>query len=168
MSNSYPSVWKESLKQLHLFPSTYFCDLDSLSFCTWKKKIEIYSTLLQKTALDALFPQPNQDLKTWSKTSHKSKNHTEVYLAICSLLLMLKLNKIRCFIVKHILCLLIFVTKWKLWKDISIILWWWATTFCWKQQVGHGIKKVGNHCFRGFDGLFSISGWIVMAKMVEC
>ena len=60
------------------------------------------STLLQNTALDALFPQRSQELTIWSKTSHKSKNHTEVYLAICLLLLMLKLNKIRCFIVKSI------------------------------------------------------------------
>jgi len=79
------------------------------------------------------------------ETSHKSKNHTEVYLAICLLLLTLKLNKIRCFIVKHILCLLIFVPKWRLRGDISIVLSWWATTFCWKRQVGHSIKNVGNH-----------------------
>jgi len=29
--------------------------------------------------------------------------------------------------------------------DFSVLLWWWATTFCWKRQMGHGIKKVGNH-----------------------
>ena len=140
MSNSSPSVWNESLKQLHLLPSW-------ILYPSARENKKSKSTLLQKTALDALFPQHSQELAIWSKTSHKSKNHTEVYLAICLLLLMLKLNKIRCFIVKPTFCLLIFVPKWRLRGDISIVLWWCATTFCWKRQVGHSIKKVGNHCF---------------------
>jgi len=76
-------------------------------------------------------------------TSHKSKNHTALYLAVGFVLLMLSLNKIRCIILKHI-----FIPKWRLKVDFSIALWWWATTFCWKWQVGHGMKKVGNHCFK--------------------
>jgi len=47
--------------------------------------------------------QPRIDNLVESVT-HKSKNHIEVYLAVCLVLLMLKLNKNRCAIVKaHVL-----------------------------------------------------------------
>jgi len=54
--------------------------------------------------------------------THKSENHTEVYLAVCFVLHMLKLNKIRCIIVKHLFCLLIFVLKRRVRVDFSIVL----------------------------------------------
>ena len=38
----------------------------------------------------------------WSKTSHKSKNHTEVYITVFFVLLRLKLNKIRWIMAKDI------------------------------------------------------------------
>jgi len=46
----------------------------------------------------------------------------------------------------HFLCSL--VPTLRLRVDFSLGLWWCATTFCWKRQVGNGMKKVGNHCPR--------------------
>jgi len=77
-------------------------------------------------------------------TTREQKSHYSLFRG-CFVMLMLKSNKIRCIIVKHIFCLLILVPKWRLRVDFSIVLWLWATAFCWKQQMGHGIKKVGNH-----------------------
>jgi len=94
-------------------PTHMYVNLYSLPFCTWKQNVETDSTLRQKTISDALFPQRSQEFTILSKTSHKSKNRTEVYLAVCFVLLMLKLNIIWCIIVKHIFCLPIFVPKWR-------------------------------------------------------
>ena len=74
---------KKLLKSYFSSPAHICANVDSLPFCTWKQKIETDSILLQKTILDALFPQRGQEFTIWSKTSHKSKNHTEVYLAVC-------------------------------------------------------------------------------------
>ena len=95
------------------FPAHIYVNLYSLPFCTWKQNVETDSTLRQNAILDALFPQRSQELTILSKTSHKSKNRTEVYLAVCFVLLMLKLNITWCIIVKRIFCLLIFVPKWR-------------------------------------------------------
>ena len=54
------------------------------------------STLLQKMSL--VFPQRSQEFTILSKTTHNSKNHSEVYFEVCFVLLMLKLNEIRCII----------------------------------------------------------------------
>jgi len=91
------------------------------------------------------FPQRRQEFTVLSKTSHETKNHTEVYLTVFLVLLMLELNKIRCIIIKNLFCLLRFVPTRRLRVDFSIVLWWWATTFCWKRLVVHGLKKAGNH-----------------------
>jgi len=62
--------------------------------------------------LDALFPQRSQEFIIWSKTSHKTKNHTEVYLAVCFVLLILKLNAIRCIIIKtYFVCSYLYLNK---------------------------------------------------------
>jgi len=90
-----------------------YVNLYSLTFCTWKQNLETDSTLRQKTISDALFPQSSQEFTILSKTPHKSKNRTEVYLAVCFALLMLIWNIIWCIIVKQIFCLLIFVPKWR-------------------------------------------------------
>ena len=55
----------------------------------------------------------SQEFTILSKTSHKNKNRTEVYLAVCFALLLIILNIIWCIIVKHIFGLLIFVPKWR-------------------------------------------------------
>jgi len=94
-------------------PVHIYVNLYSLPFCTWKQNIETDSTLRQKTISDALFPQRSQEFTILSKTLHNSKNRTEVNLAVCFALLMLKLNKIWCIIVKHKFCLLVFVSKWR-------------------------------------------------------
>ena len=94
-------------------PAHIYVNLYSLPFCTWKQNIETDSTSRQKIISDALFPQCSQEFTILSKTSHNSKNCTEVNLAVCFALLMLKLNKIWCIIVKHKFCLLVFVPKWR-------------------------------------------------------
>jgi len=75
-------------------PAHIYVNLDFLPFYMGKQNIETDPTVPQNTILDALFPQRSQEFTILSKTSHKSKNHSEAYLAVCFVLLMLNLNKI--------------------------------------------------------------------------
>ena len=86
MCDSYLNLGK--LSKLLLFHSTFLCESGFSTLLQVKIKIASDSTL--QMILDALFPQRNQKLTIWSKTSQKSKNPTKVYLALSFVLLMLK------------------------------------------------------------------------------
>jgi len=81
---------------LLLFPCIYLCESDFFTLHVKKK-----SKPTVQAILNALFPQRSQELTIWSKTSHNSKIHTKVYLVVCLMLLMLKVNEIRCTVVNQ-------------------------------------------------------------------
>ena len=125
-------------------PVHIYVHLDSIPFCAWKQNIKTDSALCQKTILDVLLPQRSHEFTILLKISHKGKIALK-FISRCALL-MVKLDKIWCTIIKHIFCLIILVLKWRQ-SRFFIVLWWWGTMFCRKRQVGHSIKKVGNHWF---------------------
>jgi len=76
VSVGYPNVGKGALKKLLLFPRKYV-NLDSHT-------LHVKTEIQQKTILDALFLQRNQEFSIWSKTLHKTKNHPEICSLLCA------------------------------------------------------------------------------------